>query len=108
MYRHVFVYAVYIVAQVMHCGMQQNKANQKTTNNEWGLTVKTTTLQKTRTQVGTTGKIDEQIYKVGIVVVGLSSLAIGVWATVALVSGMVASGGPGALVSDWFRAVLGL
>jgi len=69
--------------------------------------MKTTTLQKTRTQVGTTGKIDEQIYKVGIVVVGLSSLAIGVWATVALVSGMVASGGPGALVSDWFRAVLG-
>jgi len=69
--------------------------------------MKTTTLRKTRTQVGTTAKIDEQIYKVGIVVVGLSSLAIGVWATVALVSGMVASGGPGALVSDWFRAVIG-
>jgi hypothetical protein len=69
--------------------------------------MKTATLQRTRTQQRTTGKVDEQIYKVGIVVVGLSSLAIGVWATVALVSGMVASGGPGALVADWFRAVIG-
>lgn len=70
--------------------------------------MKSTTLQRTRDQVRTTGKIDEQIYRVGIVAVGLSSLAIGVWATIALVSGMVASGGPGALVSDWFRAVTGL
>jgi hypothetical protein len=69
--------------------------------------MKTTALNKTRTQIRTTGKVDEQVYKVGIVVVGLSSLAIGVWATVALVSGMVASGGPGALVADWFRAVIG-
>ncbi len=64
-------------------------------------------LKKTRTETRSTGKVDEQIYKVGIAVVGISSLAIGVWATIALVSGMVASGGPGALVADWFRAVIG-
>ncbi|MEJ2136863.1 MAG: hypothetical protein P8X86_16660 [Desulfofustis sp.] len=69
--------------------------------------MKTAILKKTRTETRTTAKIDEQIYKVGIVLVGISSLALGVWATVALVSGMVASGGPGALVADWFRAVIG-
>lgn len=69
--------------------------------------MKTTTANKTRTQTGSVGKVDEQIYKVGIALIGISSLAIGVWATVALVSGMVASGGPGALVADWFRAIIG-
>jgi hypothetical protein len=69
--------------------------------------MKTAILKKTRTETRSTAKVDEQIYKVGIAVVGISSLAIGVWATIALVSGMVASGGPGALVSDWFRAVIG-
>lgn len=69
--------------------------------------MKTAILKKTKTQTTTVGKVDEQVYKVGIAVVGACSLAIGLWATVALVSGMVASGGPGALISDWFRAVIG-
>ena len=69
--------------------------------------MKTAILKKTRTETRTTAKVDEQIYKVGIVLVGISSLALGVWATVALVSGMVASGGPGALIADWFIAVIG-
>ncbi len=69
--------------------------------------MKTAILKKTRTETRTTAKVDEQVYKVGIVLVGVSSLAIGLWATIALVSGMVASGGPGALVADWFKAVLG-
>ena len=69
--------------------------------------MKTAILKKTRTETRSTARVDEQIYKVGIAVVGISSLAIGVWATVALVSGMVASGGPGALVANWFRAVIG-
>jgi len=69
--------------------------------------MKTAILKKSRTETRTSARVDEQIYKVGIAVVGVSSLAIGVWATIALVSGMVASGGPGALVADWFRAVIG-
>ncbi|NNF47642.1 MAG: hypothetical protein HKN69_12820 [Desulfofustis sp.] len=69
--------------------------------------MKTAIRNKTRTETRSTARVDEQIYKVGIAVVGISSLAIGVWATIALVSGMVASGGPGALVADWFRAVIG-
>ncbi|NNK13794.1 MAG: hypothetical protein HKP52_06120 [Desulfofustis sp.] len=69
--------------------------------------MKTAIRNKTRTETRSSARVDEQIYKVGIAVVGVSSLAIGVWATIALVSGMVASGGPGALVADWFRAVIG-
>ena len=69
--------------------------------------MKTAILKKTRTETRSTARVDEQVYKVGIAVVGACSLAIGVWATVALVSGMVASGGPSALVADWFRAVIG-
>ena len=69
--------------------------------------MKTAILGRTKTETRTVGRVDEQVYKVGIAVVGACSLAIGIWATVALVSGMVASGGPGALVSNWFRAILG-
>jgi len=69
--------------------------------------MKAATLKKTRTQTTVVGRVDEQVYKVGIAVVGACSLAIGIWATIALVSGMVASGGPGALVANWFRAVIG-
>ena len=69
--------------------------------------MKTAILKKSKTQTRSTARVDEQVYKVGIAVVGVCSLAIGVWATIALVSGMVASGGPGALVADWFRAVIG-
>jgi len=69
--------------------------------------MKAATLKKTRTQTTVVGRVDEQVYKVGIAVVGACSLAIGVWATIALVSGMAASGGPGALVANWFRAVIG-
>ena len=69
--------------------------------------MKTAILKKSKTQTRTTARVDEQVYKVGVAVVGACSLAIGVWATIALVSGMVASGGPGALVADWFRAVIG-
>jgi hypothetical protein len=69
--------------------------------------MKTAILKKSKTQTRSTARVDEQVYKVGIAVVGACSLAIGVWATIALVSGMVASGGPGALVADWFRAVIG-
>ncbi len=69
--------------------------------------MKTAILNKTKTQTRTVGRVDEQVYKVGIAVVGAGSLALGVWATIALVSGMIASGGPGALVANWFRAVIG-
>ena len=69
--------------------------------------MRSATKNRTSTQTTSVGRVDEQVYKVGIAVVGACSLAIGVWATIALVSGMVASGGPGSLVAKWFRAVIG-
>lgn len=61
----------------------------------------------TKNAARTNDKVDVQIAKVGFAVIGLSSCAIGIWATASLVGGMVASGGPVALVADWFRAVIG-
>lgn len=62
---------------------------------------------KTRSAGRTDAKIDVQIAKVGFAVIGLSSCAIGIWALASLVGGMVASGGPIALVANWFKAVIG-
>jgi hypothetical protein len=66
-----------------------------------------TTAVKTKITARTDDKVDVQIAKVGITVIGLSSCAIGIWAVASLVGGMVASGGPLALIANWFRAVIG-
>lgn len=66
-----------------------------------------TTAVKTRSSVQTQGKVDEQIIRVGFVAIGLSSCAIGLWALASLLGGVAASGGPLALVANWFKAILG-
>lgn len=53
-------------------------------------------------------KVDTQIYTVGLTVIGISACAIGLWSAASLVGGMIASGGPIALVADWFKAVFGM
>lgn len=69
--------------------------------------MKTQMAVKTKNAVRTDDKVDVQISKVGFAVIGLSSCAIGIWAAASLLGGMVASGGPLALIADWFRAVVG-
>jgi hypothetical protein len=69
--------------------------------------MKTQVALKTINKVRTDDKVDVQIAKVGFAVIGLSSCAIGIWAVASLLGGMVASGGPVALVANWFRAVIG-
>jgi hypothetical protein len=61
----------------------------------------------TKNAVRTDDKVDVQISKVGFAVIGLSSCAIGIWAAASLLGGMIASGGPIALVASWFKAVIG-
>lgn len=70
---------------------------------------------KTQSAVNRTGatvqaevKVDTQVYTVGLAVVGVSACAIGLWAAASLVGGMIASGGPLALIADWFTAVFGI
>ncbi len=65
------------------------------------------TAVKTRNAVRTDDRVEVQISKVGFAVIGLSSCAIGIWAIASLLGGMIASGGPVALVANWLRAVLG-
>ncbi len=62
---------------------------------------------KTRSAGRTDAKIDVQVSKVGFAVIGLSSCAIGIWSAASLVGGMITSGGPIALVANWFKAVIG-
>lgn len=67
-----------------------------------------TATSKTATSTSSQAKTDTQIYSAGLVVVGLSACAIGLWAFASLLGGMVNSGGPLGLVSGWFKAVFGL
>lgn len=57
----------------------------------------------TRTQVN--ARVDSQVYKVSLAVIGISGCIIGLWAAASLVSGMMVSGGPLELIADWFKAV---
>lgn len=65
------------------------------------------TTLKTGTITGSESQVDEQIMKVGLGVIGASSCVIGLWAAVCLASGMIASGGPLNLISNWITAVVG-
>lgn len=65
------------------------------------------TAIKSRNAVKTDGKVDEQILKVGFVAIGITSCALGLWAAASLLGGMVASGGPLALIANWLKAVIG-
>lgn len=69
--------------------------------------MKTQVALRTKNVARTDEKIDVQISKVGFAVIGLSSCAIGIWAAASLLGGMVASGGPVALLANWFKAVIG-
>jgi len=62
---------------------------------------------KTKNAARTNDSADVQISKVGFVVIGLTSCAIGIWAAASLIGGMVASGGPLALLANWLKAVVG-
>jgi hypothetical protein len=66
-----------------------------------------TAMNNSRTQIRSDQKADSQVYTVGLTAIGLSACAIGLWAAASLIGGMIASGGPIALVGDWFKAVFG-
>jgi hypothetical protein len=61
----------------------------------------------TRTAADTGAKVDEQIYRAGFVIFAVSTCAIALVSVASLVSGMVASGGPLALLGNLFRAIAG-
>ena len=66
-----------------------------------------TTATRTGSAAQSKVRVDDQLYKVGVGVVGIASCAIGIWAVVSLGAGMIASGGPVGLVLNWLSAVSG-
>ncbi len=67
-----------------------------------------TAATKANVSAQTGMKADSQIYTVGLAAIGLSACAVGLWAFASLIGGMIASGGPFALVGNWFKAVFGI
>lgn len=49
-----------------------------------------------------------EISKAGMYTVGIASAVIGLWGLACFVGGLVASGGPLALIGNWFKAVAGM
>ena len=50
---------------------------------------------------------DTPLYTAGLATMGISACAVGLWVAANLIGGIIASGGPLALVANWFRAVFG-
>ncbi len=66
---------------------------------------KVTTTTKETSAVNDNASLE--VSKSGVAVVGISSAFIGCWAVACLVSGMISSGGPVSLVSNFVTAVIG-
>lgn len=66
-----------------------------------------TTATRTGSAVKSNVRVDDQLYKVGVAVVGIASCAIGIWAAACIGAGMISSGGPVALFVNWVNAVSG-
>lgn len=64
--------------------------------------------QKSKTGAGEMTGVGAEVSKVGISVVTILGGIVGLWSLASLVGGLVASGGPLALVGNWFKAVSGM
>jgi len=65
----------------------------------------TTTITKERSTANE--NVSLELTKVGIHTVTISSALIGCWALACLASGMISSGGPAGLVSNYVSAIIG-
>lgn len=54
------------------------------------------------------GAVTTEVSKVSVTVVAILGVAVGVWSLACIIGGLAASGGPLALVGDWFKAVTGM
>ncbi len=66
--------------------------------------MKNTTMTKTRSAANE--KVSTELNKVGAHAVTLSSALIGCWAVACLTSGIISSGGPAGLVSNFISALI--
>lgn len=63
---------------------------------------------KSKTGAGEMTGVGTEVSKVSVTVIAVFGVIVGVWSLASLVGGLVASGGPLALVGNWFKAVFGM
>lgn len=70
---------------------------------------KSTKLErKARVNVSAKESVSTEVSKVSITFVAVLGVVVGLWSFACIVGGLAASGGPLALVGDWFKAVTGM
>jgi hypothetical protein len=69
--------------------------------------MKTTTQAKTRAIVNESTQAIVELHKAGTTVVGVTSLLIGGWAVACMSAGVITSGGPVALATEYIKAIVG-
>ena len=67
----------------------------------------THTMETTRSQTNVKANASNELAKVGVRTIGITAGLIGCWATACLVAGVISSGGPVALVTNFVSAVIG-
>lgn len=72
--------------------------------------MKNSTQVQQKSKVSADGRADvgTEVSKVSMTVVAVFGVIVGLWSLASLVGGLVASGGPLALVGNWFKAVSGM
>jgi hypothetical protein len=69
--------------------------------------MKTTTQDKTRAIVNENTQAIAELHKAGATVISIASLLIGGWAVACMTAGIIASGGPVALATDYIKTIAG-
>ncbi len=71
-------------------------------------TSKTNTIAKTRTGAKTNVAVEAEVSRGTLITLGVAGAVVGIWSFASLAAGMIAAGGPIALVKAWFSAVTGM
>ena len=69
--------------------------------------MKTTTQNKTNAIVNENTQTTVELHKTGATVIGITSVLIGGWAVACMTAGVIASGSPVALATDYIKALVG-
>ncbi|MBU0664778.1 MAG: hypothetical protein KJ990_09585 [Proteobacteria bacterium] len=69
--------------------------------------MKTTTQNKTRTSVNENTQSAVELHKAGVTTISITSLLLGSWAVACMTAGIIASGGPVGLATNYIKALIG-
>lgn len=69
--------------------------------------MKTTAHNKTSVIVNENSHATVELQKIGATAIGITSLLIGCWALACMTAGIIASGGPAGLATEYIKALVG-